>query len=125
MITATPERIRRVIRESQFARVTNPAVLIQRGDAQDGYSRERESFFDSVDDAQQLLDEASVLLMATRSREAVEAAEPLQIGTTLPLSPTLPSVRLVNREVGFDRIMVIKGVSVDLSLDRNAIEAVG
>jgi hypothetical protein len=125
MLTATSARIRRSIRENEYARATDIAVLAQRPDANDGYTREREGFCDTAADAQILLNELVGILMVDRFREAVETASPFKLGSTLPLTPTLPRARLVDKTTGFDRTMIIKGVAIDLGLDRNAIEVLG
>jgi hypothetical protein len=123
--TATPARIRRVRRESSFARYTNAAMLAIRGDAQDGYSSVIEGFWDTAADAQVLLNERATVLGVERRREAIETETPFGLGSAIALTPRVPRVRAINRETEFDRIMLIKGVSIDLMTGRNSIEALG
>lgn len=125
MLTATPARIRRVRREAEYARVSNITLLAQRPSAQDGYSQVREGFWDVVADAQVLLDEAATVLMVDRRRCAVETDTPFRLGQTLALTPALPKARVIDKRQGLDRTMMIRGVAIDLGLDRNAIELVG
>lgn len=125
MLTATPARIRRVRREAEYARSTQPAVLTARPNAKDGYANPMEGFFDTVAQAQLMLTERANVLMADRKREAVETTEPFRLGSTLPLTPSLPRVRLIDQQTEFDRTMMVRGVAIDLAVDRNAIEVVG
>lgn len=126
MLTATPARIRRVSRESEFATESNAAVLVARTSARDGYSQPQEGFWDTAAQAQLILDERALVLMADRKREAVETTEPFKLGTaSLPLTPSLPRVRMIDQQSDFDRVMMIRGVAIDLGVDRNAIEVIG
>lgn len=120
--TATPARIRRVIREAEFARVSNGAVLIARPSANDGFAQVREGFFDSTADAQILLNELAAVVSVDRVREAIETDTPFQLGTTLVLTPAIPKARIIDPSNGLDKTGLIKGVAVDLATDRNSIE---
>jgi hypothetical protein len=123
--TATPDRIRRSIREAEYARVSDPAVLIARPAAQDGFANVREGFFDNVADAQILMDELAGELMQNRYREAIETDTPFRLGQDLPLTPEIPRVLAIDQSTGFAQLMFIKGVSIDLGSDRNSIEVIG
>lgn len=123
--TATPARIRRVRREASFARYTNPAMLALRGDALDGYGSIIESFWDNDADAQLILNERAAIVGVERRREAIETETPFGLGSAIALTPRIPRVRLIDRASEFDRVMMIKGVSIDLGTGRNSIEAIG
>jgi hypothetical protein len=123
--TATPARIRRSIREAEYARTSNPAVLVARPGASDGFAQPREGFFDATADAQVLLDELAAQLTSNRVREAIETDTPFSLGQSLPLTPTIPRARAIDQSTGFDRTMFIKGVSIDLGSSRNSIEVIG
>ncbi len=123
--TADPARIRLSVRDAEYARVSNPAILVQRPAASDGFAQIREGFFDTVADAQVLLNELATQLAGDRRREAAETDTQLQIGVDIPLTPAIPRVRMIDSSTGLDRTMFIKGVAVDLQTDRNAIEAIG
>lgn len=124
-LTALPARIRRVIRDCEFARVSNGSVLVQRPAANDGFASVREGFFDSAADAQVLLNELATQLIADRRREAIETDSPFQLGAGVDLTPAIPTARCIDKSNGFDRVMTIKGVAIDLGTDRNSIEVVG
>lgn len=123
--TATPARIRRSIREAEYARSSSPAVLVQRPSASDGFANIREGFFDTTADQQVLLDELFAQLSANRVREAIETDAPFSLGQGLALTPQIPRVRCIDESQGFDRVMFIKGVSIDRGSDRNSIEVIG
>jgi hypothetical protein len=123
--TATPERIRRIRRESEFARFSDPAVLASRPDAHDGYDQVRESFFDSAADAQAMIEELATELSQVRRHEAAETDQPIRLGDDISLTPVLPKARMVDRSTGLNRVMVIKGLAIDFQADRNSIETIG
>ena len=123
--TATPARIRRSVREFEYARVSNSAILIQNPDAVDGYQNVRRTFFDDVDDAQVLLTELSNVIMAHRIHVGVESEVPMGIGTTIAVTPVLPRARVVDRSSDLDKTCMIKGVAIDLHTGRNSVEVVG
>lgn len=124
--TATPERIRRIRRESEFARFSDPAVLVSYPRAQDGFEDVRESFFDNVADAQVLVNElATILCTAPRRHEAAELSDLVKLGDEIPLTPTVPRARMVDKLSQLDRTMPIKGFSVDFQTERNSVEAIG
>ena len=123
--TATPARIRRSIREADYARVMDGSVLVLHPTASDGYSSVLDGFWDTLADAQVLLNERAGILMVPRRREAIETDSPLRIGQTLALAPALPKARVIDKDLEVDRTMIIKGLSVDLGADRNAIEVIG
>ena len=125
MLTATPARIRRSMRPVEYARVSNATILANRPEAQDGYAKVIESFFDSVADAQVLLNERAVVLQADRSHEAIETVEAYRIGVNLTVVPNLPRARAIDQTNGFDKTMLIKGLAIDLGTDRNSLEVIG
>lgn len=124
-VTATPARIARSVRESEFARSSNSTVLVNNPDADDGYASPRESFFDATADAQVLLDETANILMSPRYHIGVETDTPFKIGSTIALWPSIPRARVVDRDIELDKTMLIKAVAIDLHVDRNSIELVG
>jgi len=127
MATATTARIRRCNRESEFAVAQSPGLLAVRPDAKpagsDNYTID--SFFDNVAHAQAMLTEKFTILAANRRSEAGETSTPLRIGFDVPVTPTLPSARMIDSEGGLDRTMLITGIAVDLETERNSIETVG
>lgn len=126
-MTATPARIRRCIRESEFAVRQDPAILAVRPDARpaggDDYTTE--SFFDLAAHAQVMTNERFSIMSAIRRGEAAESSEPLRIGRDVPLTPALPRAKMVDRTRGLDRSMLITGLAVDHQSERNSIEARG
>jgi hypothetical protein len=124
--TADPDRIRRIRREYEYARFSDSGVLAAYPNAQDGFQQVRESYFSDTADAQILIDElASVIGTEPRRHEAAETDSPLDLGSSIPLTPTLPQAHMVDRRTALDRNMVIKGLAVDRHTDRNSIETVG
>jgi hypothetical protein len=123
--TADPDRIRRIRRESVFARVSDPSVLATYPSAKDGFAAVRESLFDNVADAQALLTELSGALCVSRGSEALESDTPLGIGSDIDIVPTLPKAHLTDRTIGLDSIQIVKSVAVDYHTERNAIATIG
>lgn len=124
-MTATPERIRLCVRESEFATSSDAAVLAARGDAVDGYDRAIFSFFDNTADAQLLLNERFAFQKTVRRHEAAEVAGFLSIGAGIPIAPTVPKARMIDDTRPMNRIMLIKGMAIDFNSDRNSIECDG
>lgn len=126
-MTATPARIRRCNRASEFAFAQSTAVQTSRPDAKpigdDTFTRE--SFFDSAADAQKLEDEAFAIRSANRISQAVETAAVMDIGGSIPIAPRLPRVRLIDKASGLDRTLIISGLADDRNAERNSIEAIG
>lgn len=125
IVTATPARIRRVSREGEYARVTNGAILIANPDAKDGYTEVTRTFFDLQADAQVLLTEKSTHLMAHRVHIGAETPVPIDMGTAIAMTPTLPRVRFRDKAAELDRTVIAKGIAIDLGSGRNSIEGVG
>lgn len=123
--TATPARIRRSIREAEYARTSDIAVLTRRPAANDGYSQIIEGFFDNTADAQILLNERAGQLTANRVREAIETDTPFSLGIGLPLWPQIPRANAIDQSTGFNKIMFVRGVAIDLGTDRNSVELIG
>jgi hypothetical protein len=123
---ATSARIRRIRRDSEFARVVAPGILAVRPDANDGFSSVRESFFDNVADAQVLLEELhDGALGFSRANEGAETDTPIKLGDDVPMTPALPQVHMIDGLANFDRVMIIKGLAVDHNSQRNSVEAIG
>lgn len=123
---ATPARIRRIKRESEFARVVAPGILAVRPDANDGFTSVRESFFDYAADAQVLLEELhDGALGFSRANEAAETDTPILLGDDVPMVPALPQAHMIDRRANFDRAMIIKGLAVDHNSQRNSVETIG
>ena len=123
--TADPDRIRRIRRESVFARWNDIAILTANPSAKDGFADVRESFFSDVDDAQGLVDELAANVGAVRGHEAAEVDSPLGIGTDIAITPVLPKATMKDRTVGLDANQVIKGIAIDFHTERNSIETIG
>lgn len=124
-MTATPARIRLCVREAEYATASDAAVLAARPDANDGYEAVIESFFDTVGDAQVMLNERFAFLKAVRTHEAAEADTPLTPGYGIAVAPVVPKARMVDQSRGIDVTIPIRGLAVDMEGDRNSIEADG
>lgn len=127
MATAKVERIRRCVRDSEYAVAQNLVILAARPDAKPAGEDEFtiDSMFDSAAHAQALLSEKFAILSSDRRNEAAESDAPLGIGTGIAVTPLLPRARMIDAERSVDRVMVIKGLAVDRQAERNSIEAVG
>jgi len=127
MATATTARIRRVIRATEFAVAQAPGILAARPDAkpQGGDDYTIDSFFRSTSVAQALLTEKFNVLSSNRSSEAAEAAEPMSIGIDVPIVPVLPRVQMIDATRSINKPMTMKGIAVDMQVERNAVDTVG
>ena len=127
MTTATTARIRRCIRDSEYAVAQDPLMRADRPDAkpvgEDDFTID--SFFDETSHAQALLEEKFSVLSSSRRNEAAESADPLRIGTDIQVAPSLPFARMVDRSRGLDATLMIKGLSVNTQTERNSSEASG
>lgn len=127
-MTATIARIRRCIRDSQFAVAQDPTILATRPDAKPSGNDDFtiDSFFDSVSVAQVMTNERFAILSDQgRDNEAAESSTPLRIGIDVAIRPVLPKARMRDRTRGVDKAMLIKGLSIDMQTERNSIEASG
>jgi hypothetical protein len=127
MATATVARIRRCVRDSEYAVAQNLVILAARPDAKPTADDEFtiDSFFDLTAHAQSMLNEKFAVISSDRRNEAAECDVPLGIGSDIPVAPVLPNVRMIDSSRALDRVMLIKGLAVDRQADRNSIEAVG
>ena len=127
MATATVERIRRCIRDSEYGIAQNLVVLAARPDAKPTGDDEftLDSFFDLTAHAQAMTNEKFAIISSDRRNEAGECDVPLGIGTGIPVAPVLPQARMIDTSRALDRVMLIKGLAVDRQSERNSIEVVG
>jgi len=123
--TATTARIRRCIREATIVSSTDPLVIASRRDAQDGQDSVIDGFFNKSAHAQAFINLRFAALSKVRRHETVECDEILGIGRTIPITPALPKVRLVDDAIGLDVSITIGAISVDWNIERNSIEAIG
>jgi len=115
MATASPARIRRCVRDLEYAVAQSPGILATRPDAKPTGSDDftLDSFWDTAADATVMNNERFGILSSSRKFEAAESAEPLRIGTDVPVAPALPRARMRDSSRRIDRSMLVCGISVD------------
>ena len=108
---------------------TNPAISQAIAgtfvDAQDGTETEIEHFFDNEADSQVLLDETfGIVSRIAPTYLALELADTLGVGTSVPIAPLVPTGRLVDERTGLNRIVRIRAYAVDYGTDRYSVEVI-
>lgn len=122
---ATAARIARITREEIYVTVANDNLNVLRPDARDGFDSITPTFFDLAAHANIVNNERASFLMSARRIEAAELDELLTIGVDIQLAPTLPLIHMIDQTTGFDRIMILKGLSIDHGSQRNSVEVMG
>ncbi|HBK92543.1 MAG TPA: hypothetical protein DDZ68_12825 [Parvularcula sp.] len=126
MSTATPQRIRQITRDNVVVRATDPAVrsLHPRArpvDTVDPF----ETFYDDPADAQAILDERFALLKVKARHAAVEIDDDIDVGGSLSISPTLPSLIARDDVAGINFTGRLRGSAINGATDRMAVEIYG
>jgi hypothetical protein len=102
------------------------AIAAMHPDARDTGTGELEMFFDNAADAQVLLDEKfSYLSKVNPPHEMIEVEDSMGFGTTIALTPAVPSVRIVDPGQRLDVVVRVRAYSQDMETDRFAVEVLG
>lgn len=85
---------------------------------------ELETFFDTAADAQVLVDERWAWKSAVgRAREMVEFDSSFNLGTTVPVTPAVPTMTLTDEARGiYAQSAKIRAYSIDYNTERYAVE---
>lgn len=120
---ATPDAIARYTQDGITLTYKDAVLKAAEPTATDG--GEIPTFFRYRADAQVCLDQRAALLGGDgKAHEAVEVEETLGIGTAIPVTPVVPSFRLVDESRGLDFNGRTRSVSFDMTIDRYSIEVV-
>lgn len=88
-----------------------------------GDDSEIESFFDNAVDAQVLLDERWAWKSAVgRAREQIEVDSDIGLGTTISVTPAVPTVTVIDEDRGLNTVAMVRGYAIDYNTDRYGIE---
>lgn len=88
--------------------------------------QEREMFFDDPADAQVLLDEAfDILSVVNPGSWGVELADSIGLGSTIPLTPTVPCLTVVDDPRAISTVVRVRAYATEMGTDRYAIELLG
>lgn len=109
---------------------TNPAVsaaiLAADPKAKDTGDGDIETFFDTIADAQAMLDERfAILSQIGAPHEGIEVEERLGIGTSIAIAPAVPMFRIVDEERGMDRNVRLRAFVSEMGTDRFSVEVLG
>lgn len=122
---ATPERIRRSIRENVVTTVQDDTILQTFPLAEDLSEDPDETFFIDRAHAAALQDERFSIIRQIRPVEQVETSRSLIIGETFQISPNIPIARLIDKKTDLDVRLRVVGFSIDLNTGRSALELRG
>ena len=119
---------------ADIAKYTNDGVVVTRSnqsivdlypDALDGRQDEIEMFFASAAHSDILLSERFALLSQTEPvHELVEIDDRLGLGVDIPISPAVPTFLVVDQQRDISTICRLRGFSVELESDREAVEVI-
>lgn len=94
-------------------------------DAIDGRQEEIEMFFDSAGDGQVLLAERFALLAVHEPvHEMIEVDDRLGLGTDIQIAPVVPSFLVVDDNRDISKACRLRGFSIELESDREAVEVI-
>jgi len=124
-MTASPAAVARYTRDGITLTKQDTTVRDAQRDAKTTGDQPVEMFFDQRAHAQVLLDE----MYATHSRvsplhEGIEVTETLGLGTTIPLSPTVPCFQVIDEERGINRLARTRAFSYDTGAESYSVEVV-
>jgi hypothetical protein len=84
------------------------------------------TFFRYEADAQAMLNERSALQAQVGVlHETIEVDEALGVGSALPITPQVPTFRVVDETRGLDALARTMAVSFDMTVDRYSLEVTG
>lgn len=122
-MTATPADVARYTQDGFVLTAEDPAIKAAFGDAQDGGDREIEMFFDTVADAQLMLDERFALLsQASPIHEGIEVEESLGLGSDIPIAPVVPAVTVVDDTRAINTVARVRAYAYSGDTDRYSVE---
>jgi len=117
---------------ADIAKYTNDGIVISQQDftirdnfpdALDSGDTIQEMFFDSVADAQEMLDERFALLsVVAPPHEGIEVTESLGLGQAIPIAPYVPCFRCIDAEQGIDEVLRTTSYAYDMGTDRFSVE---
>lgn len=88
--------------------------------------KEIEMFFDSEVDAQVLLDERwNWLKTAGRIHEAVEVESSFGLGTTKAVTPTIPTMTVIDAKRNLNATAKVRAFVADYTTERHSVELLG
>jgi hypothetical protein len=124
---ATPATIAKLTNDGLVVTAELPAVkALFPIDARNLGENEIETFFDSGADAQAMIDEKlSILGQVPRPHEGIEIDTQIGIGSSIPISPSIPRFTLIDEPRGLLAIARVRAIADDMETDRFSIEMLG
>jgi hypothetical protein len=102
------------------------AIKAMHPNARDTGTGELEMFFSNPADAQVLLDEKfGYLSRVDPPHELIEVEDTVPFGTTIPVAPIVPSVRIIDDERRLNAVPRLRAYSHNLDGDHFAVEVLG
>jgi hypothetical protein len=99
------------------------AIKADNIDAKDSGDREIEMFFDNTADGQVLLNERFTYLSKVNPLHlGIEVSEALGMGDTIPLTPAVPTFRIVDDSLRVNVLARTRAYAHDMATDRFSVE---
>ena len=124
-MAANPADIAKFTSDGIVITVADQLLETVHPDALDGRQEEIEMFFASAGDGQVLLAERFALLAIHEPvHEMVEIEDRMGLGTDIPLAPVVPSFSVVDDVRDIKTTCRLRGFSIELESDREAVEVI-
>lgn len=123
---ATPARIALSTSDGVVISRADPTLRQNHPNAVDQGDSEIEMFYDTAADGEAMLEERWQLVKSTnRFHEAIETDSSFGLGTTVPITPALPTISVTDEDRGIDGTAVIRASAADYQAERYSLELIG
>lgn len=122
-MTATPAAVAKYTSDGIMLTKELASIKTNQIDAQESGDTEVEMFFDLAANGQTLLDERfAILSQISGLHEGIEVEDSLGLGTTIPLTPSVPCVRVIDDSRSIDEVVRVRALAYDGQTDRYSLE---
>lgn len=122
-MTATPSAVAKFTRDGIVLTSQDTGIRDAQRDAQTTGDTELESFFNNAADAQIVLNEIwATFSVVSPLHEGIEVTETLGLGTTIPLTPSVPCFQVVDASRGIDELARTRAFSYDTNTESFSVE---
>lgn len=122
-MTALPADISKYTKDGVVVTLADETVRDAHPDAVDQRETEIEMFYANAADAQAMLQERfDILSKVNAITEAIEIDEGLELGTTIPLTPSVPCFTIVDETRGIETVVRARAFAYDTGQERFSIE---
>lgn len=124
-MTATPADIARYTTDGVVLTQENVGIKANHSDAQDTGDTELEMFYDDPADAELVLaDLFTIKSQVSALHEGIEVSDSLGLGTSVPLSPTVPCFQVVDASRGIDVVARTRAYVYEAGGDNYSVEVI-